>query len=161
MRTAQEKIQYFSKVLGALNFIKSDIKEGIQLAKAKNGIRGFIYALALLCYTEYAGKIKNEISNVKDGCEKNFNTFFELLGPDYKKFLRENPKTYDIFRCGLAHEYYTKKFCRIEIRKDKSRIGIRKDSDGIYCFNVEKYFEDFIRALKILRDQVANETVYK
>lgn len=142
--------------LQAKSFIYSDIQREINLARASEdatkkaqlqtlidhpGGGNFISALGLLCYTEFAGKLKFK----KCSCSGNFNSFFDLLGNAYKDF-RKNNKVYDIFRCGLAHEYYIKENCTIYMLKGQESLGIGKEANGHYYFVVERYFEDFKKA---------------
>ncbi len=106
----------------AKHFIYGDISREVRLAYASKGDDGrdalrrlrippgggnFLSELGLLCYTEFAGKLKYR----KGGARKNFNLFFDDLGPPYKAFRASGVKVYDIFRCGLAHEYYVKRSC--------------------------------------------------
>ena len=147
----------------ARTFIYADIEREIALAKASqnpfkklllrmagvpSGGGNFMAALALLSYTEFAGRLKN--NDFSDGnSRKNFDDFFVDLGNDYKQFLTSH-NVYKIFRCGLAHEYYVKKDCVIAMwarRNLWSGVGF----DGRqYFFVVEKYFEDFKIAFSAL-----------
>jgi hypothetical protein len=108
------------------HFIFSDIDREIQLAKADGpalqalgvnpGGGNFLAALGLLCYTEFGGKLQFNVTRAdgSDVASANFNQFFDLLGTDYQA-LRKQHKVYDIFRCGLAHEYYVKESCTIQM----------------------------------------------
>jgi len=150
-----------SAYLQAKCFIYNDIQREINLARKSEKFIGklllkllikhtgganFMTALALLCYTEAAGRIINKNNNSAN----NFNTFFDELGIKYKNFRQSNPKTYDIFRCGLAHAYYVKKNCTIYMLKGKATCGIGIDKTNKYYFVVEKYFEDFKKAFESL-----------
>lgn len=147
----------------AQTFIYTDIGREVAMAKAtedplkrsyleKAGVPlgggNFMAALALLSYTEYAGRLKN--NDFSDGNNrKNFNDFFTTLGTDYKKFL-DSHNVYKIFRCGLAHEYYVKKSCVIAMLESPGdRMGIGYHN-GQYFFNIEKYFADFRVAFSAL-----------
>ena len=106
----------------ARTFIYADVEREIALAKASqnpfkrlllrivgvpSGGGNFMAALALLSYTEFAGRLKNnDFSDVNS--RKNFDDFFADLGKDYKQFLTSH-NVYKSFRCGMAHEYYVKK----------------------------------------------------
>ncbi len=153
----------FKEVKG---FIYSDIEREIQLARAsqnetdkiklkKIGINpgggNFVAALSLLCYTEFAGKI---LSNGKYSASQHFNDFFDLLGEEYKA-LRHKHKVYDIFRCGLAHEYYVKKNCTIYMLKGDEEIGIFQDRNKHYHFIVETYFNHFRCAFDKLEENTS------
>lgn len=112
----------------------------------KPGGGNFMAALALLCYTEFAGKLKF------DGCKAsdNFNRIFDELGDNYKKFRASGNNVYDIFRCGLVHQYYVKKTCTIAMFGRADRPGIGKCSDGRYYFVVERYCRDLERVFDAL-----------
>lgn len=148
-----------SELRQAKRFILSDIRREIRLAYAsKNdesrehlkrlgipaGGGNFLAALGLLCYTEFAGKLKYG----KRGARQNFDSFFDDLGPDYKAFRQSGVNVYNVFRCGLAHEYYVKHSCDIHMTKKKRfLIGIGKDQRGRYWFVIETYIRDFRKAL--------------
>lgn len=146
-----------SAIAQAKQFIFADIEREIALGDASQrwikrvllrvagvppGGGNFIAALALLSYTEYGGRLKN--NDFLDGTSrKNFDDFFVDLGPAYKQFLENHKDTYKIFRCGLAHEYYIKKNCTIAMRSHPL-LGAGIGHNGTqYFFNVQKYFEDF------------------
>ena len=149
-------------------FIYADIEREIALAKASqnpfkklllrmvgvpSGGGNFMAALALLSYTEFAGRLKN--NDFSDGnSRRNFDDFFSHLGKEYKEFLASH-NVYKIFRCGLAHEYYVKKDCMIAMRAASNlRSGVGFDGRQ-YFFVVEKYFEDFKIAFSALGNMVA------
>ena len=136
----------------AQTFIYTDIGREIAMAKATEdplkrsylekaevplGGGNFMAALALLSYTEFAGRLKNNDFSERNN-RKNFDDFFTTLGTDYKKFLASH-EVYKIFRCGLAHEYYVKKSCVIAmLGSPGDRMGIGYHN-GQYFFNIEKY----------------------
>ena len=140
-------------------FIFSDVEREIQLARVSQadesalrslgitpGGGNFLAALGLLCYTEFGGKLKYR----KKTASENFNRFFDYLGPDYKafraSFTRQN-EVYDVFRCGLAHEYYVKKSCTIGMMPASGQgPGIGRDPSGRFYFIVESYCRDLKRA---------------
>ncbi len=151
----------------AKSFICADIEREIALAKASqnpfkrlllriagvpSGGANFMAALALLSYTEFAGRLKNNDFSDSNS-RKNFDDFFGDLGQDYKQFLATH-SVYKIFRCGLAHEYYVKKDCVIAMQAGSSvRTGVRFDATK-YFFVIEKYFEDFKIAFSGLGNKV-------
>jgi len=152
-----------SAFLRAKRFICRDIRREIRLGDASGKWEGqdflrqlgvpsgggnFLAALGLLCYTEFAGKLKYGCRRSSD----NFNHFFDDLGPDYKNFRASGVDVYNIFRCGLAHEYYVKQNCDIYMaKKSWSLIGIGQRTDGRFWFVVEQYFKDFRRSLNVLQ----------
>ena len=71
----------------------------------------------------------------------NFNAFFDLLGPGYAA-LRAKHNIYNIFRCGLAHEYYVKQRCSIVMLSRSAGPGIRVYTRGHFTFVVERYNRD-------------------
>jgi hypothetical protein len=150
------------RFLQARDFIFRDLEREIQLAKADgNALRtpgvhpgggNFLAALGLLCYTEFGGKLRFGFKR-KDGrdyASKNFNGFFDLLGPEYKAF-REDHDVYGIFRCGLVHEYYVKDSTDIAMLARGTGPGIRIGNDGRYLFVVESYFNDLRKAFEDLQ----------
>lgn len=139
-------------------FAFSDIQREISLAKASETPTGaaaldsvqvprgggnFLAALGLLCYTEFGGKLKyNRMLNGRDHASANFNDFFKDLGTEYQTLLAAGHNIYDIFRCGLAHEYYVKRSCAIAMVDPAARAGIIVEGSGRYKFIVEKYCSD-------------------
>jgi hypothetical protein len=146
----------------AKRFMFSDIHREIQLAKAdlellnavgvKGGGGNFLAALGLLCYTEFGGKLKFGMKrpNGTDVSSANFNQFFDLLGTDYQSF-RAAHNVYDIFRCGLAHEYFVKQTCKIAMLASGPGPGIGVESSGRFYFVVESYSRDLEKAFDSLQ----------
>ena len=133
-------------------FIFSDVEREIQLAKVNKqelerlgvtpGGGNFLAALGLVCYTEFGGKLLSSTSEAT----KNFNDFFDRLGEAYKDFRKQQPDVYNVFRCGLAHEYYVKKNCTIYMLADRPGPGIGTEPNGRYLFVVESYCRDLKQA---------------
>jgi hypothetical protein len=158
----------------ALIFIYADVAREIALANAAENLiksiflrmagvtpggANFMAALALLSYTEFGGKLKYNAkrTNGKDFSSDNFNRFFDDLGDGYKRFRASFPDVYDIYRCGMVHEYYTKSDCNIYmLKKPDKTIGIGADVDGKLYIVVETYFKDLRRALDQLETQLFN-----
>lgn len=148
-------------------FIYADIDREIALARASQnllkrlflGVAGvpsgggnFMAALALLSYTEFAGRLKNNDFSDRNS-RKNFDDFFKDLGDEYNQFLSAH-NVYKIFRCGLAHEYYVKKDCVIAMRgKPNVPAGVGFNGNE-YFFVIEKYFEDFKVAFSALGNKL-------
>ena len=148
----------------ARNFMFTDIRREVALAIASKSVEGqealdhlgispgggnFMAALALLSYTEFGGKLKFACKkkNGSDHASENFNRFFDEIGPEYRAFRAAGHNVYDIFRCGLAHEYYVKKSCTISMCVEPvTAPGIGLQSDGRYYFAVEPYCRDLERA---------------
>jgi hypothetical protein len=151
-----------------------DIRREIALAKASEMENGkdalkqlgippgggnFMAALALLCYTEFGGKLmfnckKKGKKGDYDDAARNFNLFFDRLAPTYKAFTEAGHKVYDVFRCGLAHEYYVKKACTIFMFHPPGAPGIGVLPDGRYYFAVEPYCDDLAHAFVELEERL-------
>ncbi|MFQ6122421.1 MAG: hypothetical protein ACE5LA_05105 [Dehalococcoidales bacterium] len=114
------------------------------------GKANFLAALGLLEYTEFFGGLvigelgkpnkRNRYKPLKD----RFNAFFndKYLGLEYGK-LKCQLDIYDVFRCGLAHEYFAKGSSPIIMHnRPPQPCGIMK-INGRWVFIVEKYYEDF------------------
>ena len=147
----------------AVKFAMTDVRREIALSDAsqkpegaealrklglESGGGNFIAALGLLCYTEFGGLLKFK----HRAASRNFNDFFDELGPAYKVF-RLSHNVYDIFRCGLAHEFYVKRSCTIGIRvanATAATAGIGLDVHGKYYFAIEQYCNDLEKALLAL-----------
>lgn len=138
----------------AKEFIFSDIKREIDLAKSGRDAGNFLCALALLCYTEFAGVIKyqEKKSNGDYWSSKNFNCFFDDLGEEYKIFRKNHDNLYNNLRCGLAHGYFPKEMSTIVMLKGSAPMGVLY-KDSRYFFIVEKYFEDFKIAFEKLESE--------
>jgi len=112
------------------------VERELQLAKADAaalqalgvtpGGGDFLAALGLLCYTELGGKLRFGVKRAdgSDVASANFNQFFDFLGPAYQTF-RAQHNVYDLFRCGLAHEYYVKQSCTIARLEGTAGAGLR------------------------------------
>lgn len=142
-------------------FIKGDIEREIWLAKNAQadekagrsypGGGNVLAALGLCCYTEFLGSFITGRKG-QGTSKRNFRAFFRKLGPCYEAFARSED-VYDVFRCGLAHEYAVKKDCQVAMVKGTETCGVGKDSTGMYYFTVERYFEDFLAAaMELYRD---------
>lgn len=118
-------------------------------------------ALGLLCYTEFAGRLMFGHVNGKgrDIASANFNSFFDELGTDYIA-LRARHNIYDIFRCGLAHEYYVKQTCTVYMRATTPGIGIRECPGGTFAFVVEDYCRDLKAAFPKVETELIRRGVF-
>jgi len=137
--------------LEAKNFVKADIERELNLFREEEKSAGnFLCALGLLCYTEFfGGAITGKFA--RGQAKNNFETFFRYMGKSYANLIDEkNIDVYDIFRCGMAHEYFIKKEFSIGLLPiRKRRVGLGYEN-GKYFFVVEKYYEDFIKAVEKL-----------
>jgi hypothetical protein len=89
--------------------------------------------------------------------KRNFDAFFARLGPEYLA-LQKQVNVYDVFRCGIAHEYLVKRNCEVSMLKTTETCGII-EGRGRYYFNVEKYFEDFAAACRRLHSELMAQPV--
>lgn len=147
----QAKMFMFTDIFREIELGRASAHEAGKAALTEAGVRlgggNFLAALGLLCYTEFGGKLKYHCKrNGRDHASENFNLFFDDLGSAYKAFRAEGHNVYDIFRCGLAHEYYVKRSCTIAMLGTDIPAGIRILPDGRYEFIVERYCLDLKRA---------------
>jgi hypothetical protein len=105
----------------------------------------------LLCYTEFLGSFIT--GKTKGSSRRNFEAFFDRLGPCYARFARAHD-AYEILRCGMVHEYAVKRDCTIYMRNGSVACGIGIDDNERYYFVVERYFEDFKRAARELHAEL-------
>ena len=153
------------RFITARDFIATDMQREIGLARDEtkvlrrvvrrlqgrpSGGGNFLAALGLLCYTEFAGHVMlNDFSN--GSARRAFETFFPELGPEYGVVLK-NHDVYGDLRCGLTHEYFVKKSCRIGMLSFGPKCGVQWDGQR-YLFTVEAYWLDFQTAFqKLERD---------
>ena len=144
----------------AKQFLFDDIEREIELAKAPKaamrdaGVRpgggNFLAALGLLCYTEFGGRLKYKRPRARE----NFNLFFDDLGQHYKDFREAGHNVYDVFRCGMAHQYMIKQPSGISMLGTGAPAGIRQLPDGSYEFIVERYFLDLKCALQVMDNKL-------
>lgn len=152
----------------AVHYIRQDIEREIQLASTSDlpstihpGGGNFLAALGLLCYTEWAGKLKFAHKHPKsnrDLSSKNFEDFFDRLGNGSYATIRAAPASLDVYdrlRCGLAHEYFAKDPVTIYML-DNARhpSAIYLDTNGAIHFVVERYFGDLMHELEKLEKEL-------
>ena len=150
------------RFITARDFIATDIQREIRLAQdetnlLKRVIRrlhgrppgggNFLAALGLLCYTEFAGHVRLNDFSI-GSARRAFETFFPGLGPEYAVVLK-NHDVYGDLRCGLSHEYFVKKSCRIGMLSFRPQCGVQWDGQR-YLFTVEAYWLDFQNAFRKL-----------
>jgi hypothetical protein len=170
----QEVNDFFEEIV--YGFILGDIEREIALAKSRLEVQGdkrcysgggnYLCALGLLCYTEFMGAIR--LATFEKSPHNLFNAFFYLMGPAYEEFdkkLSKQPSmhksnkklsVYEVFRCGMAHEYFIKKSGVIFMLSGNTKpcvddestfpCGIGMLDNGQYFFVVEQYYEDFAEA---------------
>jgi hypothetical protein len=155
----------------AKDFAFRDIRRELSLARASATADGraaleglaieagggnFLAALGLLCYTEFGGKLKYDARhpNGREYASENFNRFFDDIGPEYGVLRAAGNNIYDVFRCGLAHEYWVKKACTIAMLGGGHPAGIYVQPDGRYVFVVEQYCRDLEKAFDKLESHL-------
>ncbi len=161
----------------AKQFIVGDIRREVEWARAwedkanpkrrelleaagvkPSGGGNLLAALGLLCYTEFCGWLKFDRRKA-DGSPaptQNFNAFFDYMGADFAAF-RAQHNVYDIFRCGMAHEYFVKRdFTVYMLDGGGTTIGLAHDpATGHYKFVVEVYLRHLSAALDRLEGELA------
>lgn len=151
------------KFLLARHYITTDIERELALAREsldpKNaailkgmnvtpGGGNWLAALAVLCYTEFAGSI---ITGKSDPCRVNFETFLRGMGQGYADLLDSGMNAYKLFRCGMAHEYFAKDSIEVTMfGSPKSGAGIGRLADGRLYFCLQPYYNDFTKAFDTL-----------
>jgi hypothetical protein len=75
--------------------------------------------------------------------------FFDDLGSAYAATRRRHKNVYDVVRCGLAHEYFVKGDCEINMF-GAVNAGVMVRDDGSYVITVEVFFRDFMKAFEDL-----------
>ena len=176
-RTPQVKEFFETYIFG---YMCADIERELNLARIGESAGNFLCALGLLSYTEFMGGLY--LRGFRDReAGKRFRAFFDYLGPDYAQFQIECD-VYDVFRCGLVHEYFVKHACTIfmlngpdpltipgtppgtpvapsllvldETIEQPVKAGIGRTSDERYFFIVEKYYQDFRSACERLYKEI-------
>lgn len=100
----------------------SDIPREIDLARSDKDAGNILCALGLLCYTEFMGGTVLGNLTVRP-IKRRFDAFFNSMGVDHEIF-NQTVNVYDVFRCGLAHEYFVKHNCEIAMLKNDETLGI-------------------------------------
>jgi len=109
------------------------------------GGANFMTALALLCYTDFAGGLTVDGS----ATTTTFHDFICRMGEGYAQLLNDGLNIYRVFRCGMAHEYFAKGDIEVSM-VGSPNIGLGRRADGALYFCVSKYYEDFIQAFDAL-----------
>ena len=189
----QEVNDFFEEIV--YGFILGDIEREIALAKSRLEVQGdkrsysgggnYLCALGLLCYTEFMGAIR--LATFEPSSHSLFNAFFYLMGPAYEEFDKKlskqpsmrNPNNklsvYEVFRCGMAHEYFIKKSGAIYMLSGNTKPRVDDEStlhlalsvhrapvpcgigildNGQYFFVVEQYYEDFAEACRKVHGEI-------
>jgi len=161
----------------------TDIEREIEWARQRKPAGNALCALGLLSYTEAMGYVLPSSRRPHGGSRLHFDAFFRELGPGYVKLLDDKAiNVYEVFRCGLSHEYFVKQTCTIAmlnnspgelevrgprvnegptVQRAPSHIlqkpiecGLGLLPNGSYYFIVEKYYEDFRAACEQLHQEL-------
>ncbi len=130
--------------------------------------------LGLLVHTEFLGRLVLKPVRSTKGTEGHFNTFFERLGPGYKKLLDDGHEVYNDLRNGMAHRYFAKKPIKLVLFSDidepfdvfgdpverkNLQAGVGIAVNGHYYFVIDRYLEDFERECKKLSSDLKKAPV--
>ncbi|MBI2846858.1 MAG: hypothetical protein HYX82_03155 [Chloroflexi bacterium] len=139
------KVQEFVSKIEA--FMVNDLQTVI------SGKANFLSALGLLDYTEIVGGlVTGKLISGPKTC--NFKAFLKYLGKPYLD-LDANFDIYGRVRSGLVHQYLLNQqgTIRMGIRHDDI-CGIIIKDDGWIEIVVEKYFDDFKKAIQNYKDDL-------
>ena len=160
----------------------ADIEREVNWAREGHSAGNWLCALGLLAYTEAMASILPNAPKLKSASAKS-NAFFRQLGARYVDLLdRQRLNVYNVFRNGLAHEYFAKGTCTIAMLNSTAKpfevfgrytyigdtdsrapsclisrpleCGIGIAANGSYYLVVEKYFADFRSACEWWRDRL-------
>jgi hypothetical protein len=156
MNEEREQIQRIFED-NVFTFIERDIRREVELARlpgvcvscgTEPGGGNFMAAMSLLSYTEFMGSFITGTFGRGTG-RRNFEAFFDQLGNGYRDF-REGIDVYDVYRCGMVHEYTVKQSADIFMTTGDESCGLGRQASGRLYFVVERYLEDFIAAARTL-----------
>ena len=157
-----------------------DIERELRWAKEGKPAGNALCALGLLSYTEFMATHLPPSRRPTGGARSHFDAFFRELGPSYADLIdRLQVNVYDVFRCGLAHEYFVKGNCTIAMLNSTpgdlevkgpwdfsvtpasrsasalvskpANCGLGLAPNGSYYFIVERYYQDFKMACERLQ----------
>lgn len=155
LKSKEEIVDFFQTYI--YGFIIRDIENCIKVAA------NYTVALALLSYTEFLGGLINGKLGTEGTSKINFNKALIYFPKAYKiannivieytlgkKTLRK-VGLYEIFRCGLAHEYFINGMKLTCVWNNPSgftakHIGLKKKRGQLIFYNNE-YFRDFRKAM--------------
>jgi hypothetical protein len=156
----------------ALRYIAADANREVELAKATAdptraahltsagvplGAGNLLTALGLLCYTEFCGWLEHDRrhQNGQVNCAANFHDFFVSLGRSYAA-LRPAHNIYNVFRCGMAHNYFAKQDFEVDMIEGGAGAGvILVGATNKFHLVVETYARDLLREMNLLRGRLA------
>jgi hypothetical protein len=142
-------------------FMDRDIRREIELARLPSrceccstapGGGNFLAALGLLSYTEFLGSFTT--GRFGQGfARRNFDGFYRRLGEAYRQF-GDTIDVYDVFRCGMVHEYTVKHSADIAMLRGSETCGLGRQPTGRLFFVVERYLDDFMAAARALYEEI-------
>ena len=161
-RTKLEIIDYFQEFI--FGFIYHDVENCIKAGA------NYVVALALLSYTEFVGGLVSGNLGLKNKSRDNFNEGLKYFPPEYRAIdsslkveyvdeqgiKRTEEGIYNLFRCGMIHEYFVKGVMTTVINNPDGRImpgsiGVEifpgtpssADTQKLLLFRTNEYFRDF------------------
>jgi len=152
MTSSEVKTFFEEYVMPPKGFIYCDIKREIDLARSGSQGGDLLAVLGLLSYTEFMGNVSLQ----GDGSyTRQFKAFFRRMGGSYARLVDSKEiDVYRVFRGGMVLSYFAKE-CEIKMLNDSEYpAGILIKDDGKYLFVVEKYFEDFVNACRVLYEEM-------
>jgi len=155
-KTKEQIIDFFQDFI--YGFIYHDIDSCIKVGA------NYIVALSLLSYTEFIGGLITGNLGLEGNSKKNFNETLKYFPKAYEKAadiklqytigtkIEQEKGLYEIFRCGLAHEYFIKgKNITIVWNNPNGftarHIGFKKRYGKLIFYNNE-YYRDFKNAIQ-------------
>lgn len=142
-------------------FMERDIRREVELARLPStcarcgtqpGGGNFLTALGLLSYTEFLGSFTT--GKFGQGfARRNFEGFYGRMGDGYRLF-GETLNVYDVFRCGMVHEYTVKQSADVAMLRGAEACGLGRHPNGRLFFVVERYLDDFMAAARALYEEV-------
>lgn len=142
-------------------FMETDVRREVALAKLGSpcdscgtnpGGGNFLAALGLLSYTEFLGSFITG-SYGRGRARNNFNSMYARLGHNYRDF-GKSIDVYDVFRCGMVHEYTVKQSADIAMIRGGELCGIGRQQNGRLFLVIETYLDDFMVAAKALYTEI-------
>lgn len=145
------KLDFINKVV--LGYIKKDlenIKIYLPRKESEEGNCNFPIALFILSYMEYLGSF---ITGNEFGKIKNIKTYLDNCFKNYSEYNADI--LYDIFRNGLAHDY----FARGSVARDGIRPGLYRGWDNKVILDVDTLLEDFLVSLDNFKDNLDEDMI--
>lgn len=169
-KSKEEIIDFFQDFI--YGFICHDLDSCIKVAA------NYTVALSLLSYTEFIGGLITGNLGLEGNSKKNFNEALKYFPKAYEKAdniklqyaigakIEQKKGLYEIFRCGLAHEYFIKGKNITVVWNNPNgftakHIGFKKRYGKLIFYNNE-YYRDFKNAIqKFYKELVIKEDIIR